>query len=314
MFKALLAVPFLTVPEEETIVPVTVSPTSTDCAAPQRAGRGRRRGTRLAVAGLATSLLMACSSVKTTEPGAVGVSRTQRMSSLVSEADLDSGAQQAYAEVLTKEKQGGNLNVDPAMTQRVRAIAARLIPQTAVFRKDAPSWKWEVNVIRSDELNAWCMPGGKIAFYSSIIEKLNLSDDEIAAIMGHEIAHALREHARERASEQATTGVLVGVGAAILGVGDTGAQLTQLSYQSVFGLKHSRGHETEADRIGVELAARAGYDPRAAVTLWQKMAKATGGGSGPAFLSTHPSPESRITDLQKYAAMTLPLYEAARRR
>lgn len=235
------------------------------------------------------------------------------MSSLVSEADLDAGARQAYAEVLAKEKQQGDLNADPAMTQRVRAIAARLIPQTGAFRKDAPSWKWEVNVIRSDELNAWCMPGGKIAFYSGIIEKLQLTDAEIAAIMGHEIAHALREHARERASEQATTGVIVGVGAAILGVGDTGSQLTQLAYQSVFGLRHSRGHETEADRIGVELAARAGYDPRAAVTLWQKMAKATGGGGGPAFLSTHPSPETRITDLEKYSTLTAPLYEAAKR-
>ncbi len=278
----------------------------------------RRRRHRAAplmagLAAVAAGFLVACSTVQTTAPGAVGVSRTQQMSSLVSEKELESGAVQAYTEILGKERQQGDLNADPAMTQRVRTIAARLIPHTGVFRRDAPGWKWEVNVIRSEELNAWCMPGGKIAFYSGIIQKLQLSDAEIAAIMGHEIAHALREHARERASEQATTGVILGVGAAVLGVGDVGRQLSQMAYHSVFGLRHSREHETEADRIGVELAARGGYDPRAAVTLWEKMSRATGGGSGPAFLSTHPSPESRIADLQKYAAVTLPLYEAARR-
>lgn len=301
--------PLPATPLSPSLPPPAVSPVPP--VGSRRASPWRRPGVVVASAVLAC--LVACSTVKTTEPGAVGVSRTQRMSSLVSEAQLDAGARQAYTEVMTKEKQEGNLNVDAAMVQRVRAIATRLIPQTAVFRKDAPNWNWEVNVIQSDELNAWCMPGGKIAFYSGIITRLNLSDAEIAAIMGHEIAHALREHSRERASEQATTGVIVGVGAAILGVGDTGSQLTQLAYQSVFGMRHSRGHETEADRIGVELAARAGYDPRAAVSLWEKMAKATGGSSGPAFLSTHPSPESRIADLQKYAALTLPLYEAARR-
>jgi len=277
------------------------------------AGHARRIAACLSIA-VSASVPTGCSTVQTTQPGAVGVSRTQQMSALVSEKELQAGAIQAYAEVIGKEQKEGDLNANPAMTQRVRAIAARLIPQTGAFRKDAPGWKWEVNVIRSDELNAWCMPGGKIAFYSAIIDRLQLTDAEIAAIMGHEIAHALREHARERASEQATTGVVVGVGAAVLGVGDVAQQLTQLAYHSVFGLRHSREHETEADRIGVELAARGGFDPRAAVTLWEKMAKATGGGSGgPAFLSTHPSTESRITDLQKYAAITLPLYEAARR-
>jgi predicted Zn-dependent protease len=255
-----------------------------------------------------------CSTVQTTEGGAIGIDRTQRMSSLVSEEELDAGAKKAYLEVLTKEKSEGDLNADPKMTARVRAIAQRLIPQTGAFRADAPKWQWEVNVIKSDELNAWCMPGGKIAFYSGIITKLSLTDDEIAAIMGHEIAHALREHARERASEQATTGLVIGVGAAILGAGQAGADLTQLAYHSVFGLKHSRLHETEADRIGVELAARAGYDPRAAISLWEKMGKASGGGGGPEFLSTHPSAETRIADLRNYSSRVMPLYEKARPR
>jgi len=255
-----------------------------------------------------------CSAVKTTEGGAVGVDRRQMMSPLVSEEQLDAGAVKAYAEMMGKEKTEGDLNADPQMTARVRAIAQKLIPQTGAFRPDAPQWKWEVNVIKSDELNAWCMPGGKIAFYSGIITKLQLSDAEIAAIMGHEIAHALREHARERASEQATTGLVIGVGSALLGAGQAGADLTQMAYHAVLGLRHSRLHETEADRIGVELAARGGYDPRAAITLWEKMGKASGGSGGIEFLSTHPSAETRIADLTDYAARVMPLYEKARGR
>jgi predicted Zn-dependent protease len=287
------------------------SPTAQRRASPRRAGPRR---TWLAAGLLVAGSLFAgaCTTVETTEGGAIGIDRKQRMSTLVSEEELDKGAIAAYNEILTKEKKEGDLNAEPAMTARVRAIAQRLIPQTAVFRPDATKWNWEVNVIKSDELNAWCMPGGKIAFYSGIITKLKLTDDEIAAIMGHEIAHALREHARERASEQATTGLVVGVGAAILGAGQLGADLTQMAYHAVFGLKHSRLHETEADRIGVELAARAGYDPRAAITLWEKMSAAAGSGGGPEFLSTHPSPESRIADLRDYSARVMPLYEKAR--
>jgi predicted Zn-dependent protease len=193
----------------------------------------------------------------------------------------------------------------------VKAIAARVIPTTSVFRPDAPSWAWEVNVIQSEELNAWCMPGGKIAFYSGIITKLQLNDDEIAAIMGHEIAHALREHGRERASEQMTSGLLVNVGVIALGGNQAMAEMAGLAYNVTVGLPNSRTHETEADRIGIELSARAGYDPKAAVTLWQKMAK-LGGAKGPQFLSTHPSNEGRIKDLEGYSVRVQPLYEQAR--
>jgi predicted Zn-dependent protease len=277
----------------------------------QPRGRLHRLASALVLAGaLATA---GCSTVQTTQAGAIGVDRKQRMSPLVSEQELQSGAVKAYTQVLTKERSEGDLNADPAMRSRVQAIAQRIIPQTAAFRADATQWKWEVNVIQSDELNAWCMPGGKIAFYSGIITKLQLTDDEIAAIMGHEIAHALREHARERASEQATTGLVIGVGSALLGGGQAGANLTQMAYHAVFGLKHSRLHETEADRIGVELAARAGFDPRAAITLWDKMGKASSGKSGPEFLSTHPSAETRSADLRDYASRVMPIYEKARR-
>lgn len=274
--------------------------------------RKRWAATAMLATAVTVGLLAGCTTVETTAGGAIGIDRKQRMSALVSEEELQSGAVKAYAEVVTKEKAEGDLNADPKMTARVQAIARRIIPHTGVFRPDAPKWKWEVNVIQSDELNAWCMPGGKIAFYSGIITKLNLTDAEIAAIMGHEIAHALREHARERASEQATTGLVIGVGSAILGAGQAGSDLTQMAYHAVFGLKHSRLHETEADRIGVELAARAGYDPRAAITLWEKMGKASGGGGTPEFLSTHPSPETRTADLRDYAARVMPLYQSAR--
>jgi len=270
---------------------------------------------RAAAAGLAACavLLSGCQSVQTTSPGAVGIERTQRMSSMVSESDMRQQAELSYRETLTKERQKGTLNADPALTSRVRAITSRLIPASAAFRPEAAKWNWEVNVIRSDQVNAWCMPGGKIAVYTGLITKLKLTDDGIAAVVGHEIAHALREHARERASEQMGAQVLIGGASILLGAGQAGADLGGVFYKAFFGLPNSRLHETEADRIGVEIAARAGYDPRAAITLWQKMG-ASGGGSGPEFLSTHPSAETRLKDLEVYSARVMPLYEQARRR
>src|SRR5262245_26031643 len=223
---------------------------------------------------------------------------------------MDKGAALAYRQELTKADQKGAVNRDPEQVKRVRGIAARLIPQTGVFRKDAPGWAWEVNVISSPEVNAWCMPGGKIAFYTGILDKLKLTDDEVAAIMGHEIAHALREHGRERASQQLAQNTGIGLGAAVLGIGGV-ADMASLAADVTLSLPNSRGQETEADRIGVELAARAGYDPRAAVALWQKM-NALGDGQTPQWLSTHPSAETRIRDLEVYAQRVMPLYEEAR--
>ncbi len=260
---------------------------------------------------LAAALVAGCETVRTTEGGTIGLDREQTMSPLISAQEMDRAAAQAYRETLAKAAKQGRLNQDAALVARVRGIAERLIPHTAVFRRDAPNWKWEVNVITSDELNAWCMPGGKIAFYTAIIHKLKLSDDEIAAIMGHEIAHALREHARERASQQAGVGLIIGIGGAVAGAGQSTMDLADMVAQLTFTLPNSRLHETESDRIGVELAARAGFDPRAAVNVWRKMAQA-GGDGPPQFLSTHPSPETRIADLQNYAARVMPLYEKAK--
>ena len=264
--------------------------------------------TKCAAAGLALAALSACQSVQTTEGGTVGIDRKQSMSPLVSSAQMDKSAADAYSKVLSDARAKNQLDQDSAQVTRVRSIANRLIPSTVAFRSDAPGWKWEVNVITSNEVNAWCMPGGKIAVYTGLIKSLNITDDELAAVMGHEIGHALREHGRERASEQ----MVQQLGVSILGafVGDIGAQLSQTVLDVTLSLPHSRTQETEADRIGVELAARSGYDPRAAVSLWQKMGK-LGGSKPPEWLSTHPSDQTRTHDVQSYAERVMPLYEAA---
>jgi len=261
---------------------------------------------------LACALALAsCQTVQTTQPGAVGVDRKQSM--LLSSADVDKSAAQAYQQQMKAAAGKKLLNQDPAQVARVRVIALRLINGTGAFRPDAPKWTWETNVITSPQVNAWCMPGGKMAVYTGLIEKLKVTDDELAAVMGHEIAHALREHGRERASQAYAQAIGLSVVGAALGLGGGSMQLAQIITDVTINLPNSREHEVEADRIGVELAARAGYDPRAAVTLWQKMGQA-GGATPPPFLSTHPSPQNRQNDLAAYAARVMPLYESARKR
>jgi predicted Zn-dependent protease len=254
----------------------------------------------------------ACTPAHTTSAGTVGVDRQQSM--LASSAEVNQSAEKAYAQTIQQARKKGLLNRDPAQTGRVRGIAARLVAVTGTFRPDAPGWRWEANVINSDDLNAWCMPGGKIAVYAGLMDKLALTDDELAAVMGHEIAHALREHGREKVSQ--ATGVdfvatLGGVIGAFYGLdASVGQGLLGVAGDLVFMRPNSREMEQEADRIGVELAARAGYDPQAAVSLWEKMARASGGGT-PQWLSTHPSNETRLADLRRYAERVRPLYLAA---
>jgi len=268
----------------------------------------------LRVALAASLLLTACQSEQTTRSGEIGVDRKQSMTTLVSSREVERQASQEYAQVLAGAGKKGLLNQDPQQVQRVRAIAARLIPQVSVFRDDAPKWKWEVNVLTSKDINAWCMPGGKIAVYTGLIERLKLTDDELAAVMGHEIAHALREHARERMGRQMATQTATAVGAIALQI-FTGVyidpQLAGTFTQAMFVLPNSRENEQEADLIGIELAARAGYDPRAAITLWQKMSQA-GGGGPPEWLSTHPSHDTRLRELQNDVQKVMPLYEKAK--
>jgi predicted Zn-dependent protease len=261
---------------------------------------------------LAACALFVTGCASTTGGGEVQAERKQLL--LVSSQEIEKAAAQGYAQLQTEASQKGVLNTDAALTRRVRAIAQRIEPLTAVFRKDAPGWKWEVNVINSDELNAFCMPGGKIAFYSGLIKQLNLNDDEIAIVMGHEIAHALREHSREQVSQAVAAQTAIGVGSALLGLGETSASVGNTMYQALLATRFSRTHEAEADRIGLELSARAGFDPRAGISLWQKMLKANSGSRPPKFLSTHPAEEERIDQIQSLLPVVQPLYNATRRR
>lgn len=266
---------------------------------------------KLITAALTVAALGATASCQsTTSGGAVGADRQQFL--LVSSDELNKMAAQAYNKLQAESAKKGTLNTDAALTRRVRAIAARITPQTRVFRADAPGWKWEVNTITSKELNAFCMPGGKIMFYSGLIQNLKLSDDEIAVVMGHEIAHALREHSREQVSQAMAAQATIGIGAALLGLGDLPANLASTAYEALIATRFSRSDESEADRIGLELSARAGYDPRAGITLWKKMLSGNQGGSPPEFLSTHPAETRRIQQIESLLPTVMPLYEAAR--
>src|SRR5690242_4376375 len=247
----------------------------------------------------------------TTSGGAVGANRSQFM--LISSEQLEQTAAQGYTKLKADATQQGALNKDQKMLQRVQAIARRIEPQTGVFRKDAPGWKWEVNVIESNELNAFCMPGGKIMFYSGLIDRLHLTDEEIAVVMGHEIAHALREHSREQVSQAIAAQTALGLGTAAFGLSQNTATIANIGYQALIATHFSRTDEAEADRIGLELSARAGYNPRAGVTLWQKMINAQAGGGMPEFLSSHPADETRVQQIESLLPVVMPLYQATRR-
>jgi predicted Zn-dependent protease len=256
--------------------------------------------------------IQGCETVQTTQAGAVGVTRKQQMSTSLTREQIDKQSALAYNQLRQDASQRRVLNTDSILLARVQLIANRLIPQVTIYRPDAVNWKWEVNVFKSDEVNAFCMAGGKIAVYTGLIEKLKITDDELAAVMGHEIAHALREHVREQQSKQQVlggVGIAAVIGGALMGV-NIDPNLTQTGLQVAFGLPHSRQAEVEADDIGLELSARAGYNPKGAITLWQKMT-ALGGGRPAEFLSTHPSPESRAVDLARVGQIVQPLYEAA---
>ncbi|TBU98128.1 M48 family metallopeptidase [Stutzerimonas kirkiae] len=258
------------------------------------------------------ALLVGCQAVNTTSGGSVGVERKQYMFSMVSTEQVNQMYAESYQETLAEASKKGLLKKNDALTKRVDGIARRLIAEVPAFRADASQWDWQVNVIDSPELNANCGPGGKIIFYSGLIEQLKLTDDEIAAVMGHEIAHALREHGREAMSKAYGLQMANQLGAAF-GIGDGSLQLANVGVQYLMTLPNSRSNENEADLIGLELSARAGYDPNAAVTLWQKMA-AAGGSSTPEFMSTHPSPANRTETLQTTIPKVMPLYEASKKR
>ena len=243
----------------------------------------------------------------------VDVGKSSAMRQLVPAASLENSATKQYAQVLAEARAKGALAPDNyPQLQRLRAIAARLIPYAGQWNPRAKDWKWEVNLIGNKQINAWCMPGGKIAFYTGILDQLKLTDDEVAMIMGHEMAHALREHARERLAKTQVTGLGLSLGAQLLGLGQAGDLAANLGTQ-LLTLQYSRSDETEADLVGLELAARAGFDPRASVTLWQKMGAATGNKGKLDFLSTHPSGPNRIKELEANMPKVEPLYRKSAR-
>ena len=258
--------------------------------------------------GLAGSLLMGCGT--TTKDTAAGRHRSQLL--IVSAEEVNQSSLQFYAQQNAEARKKGELITSGPEFNRVYAIMQRMVPQVGVFREDARNWNWELVLINEDTVNAHVMAGGKITFYTGLIRKLNLSDDEIAAVMGHEISHALREHTREKMSQQQATELLFAVGGAAAGAGAGTMQMASMAKKIALDLPFSRSMESEADEYGLELAARAGYNPQAAISLWDKMAK-LGSGGGPGFLSTHPAPGDRKATLTALQPTMQPLYEAALR-
>ena len=242
----------------------------------------------------------------------VDVGNASRLRNIIPAEDLEQAATGQYQELLQQAKaQGALADARHPQLQRLKTIAQRLIPYTVQWNPRAAQWRWEVNLIGSQDINAFCMPGGKIAFYTGILDKLQLTDDEVAMIMGHEMAHALREHSREQLAKNSATSLGLSLGAQLLGLGDIGNLAARMGSQ-LLSLRFSRSDESEADLVGLELAARAGYNPDAAVSLWRKMGEATGNG-GISFLSTHPSGPDRTRELERNIPRVQGLYQAARR-
>ena len=240
----------------------------------------------------------------------VEVGPPSMMSKIVSAEQLEQAAAKQYVELERQAAAKKALAPDGnRQLERLRYIAKRIIPHTYEWNPRARGWNWEVNLIGSQQINAFCMPGGKIAFFSGILDKLKLTDDEVAMIMGHEMAHALREHSREQVGKNMATRGAIEIGSAIFGLGSGGRLAADLGGQ-LLSLRFGRDDEREADLVGLELAARAGYDPSAGVTLWKKMASAGGGGQLE-FLSTHPSGPTRISDIQRNLPKVEPLYARA---
>jgi predicted Zn-dependent protease len=238
----------------------------------------------------------------------VDVGQSSRLAGLVPVAEVEKAAKQQYHQLMQRAAAKRALAPagDPQL-ERVRAVAQRLIPHATAWNPRVAGWRWEVNLIRSSQINAFCMPGGKIAVFTGIVDQLRLTDDELGMVVGHEMAHALREHARERMAKNAATSLGANLLSHVLGLGDVGQTLAGYGAQ-LLTLRFSRGDESEADLVGMEIAARAGYDPRAAISLWQKMGQA-GKNAPPEWLSTHPSGASRIAELQRNLPRVIPLYE-----
>lgn len=270
------------------------------CAAKSSPWFGRRAFLLAAGTGVAGSAL-----------AQVNVGESSRLRSLVPADELEVAAAQQYGELLQQARAKRALAPEShPQLQKLRQISSRLIADAPRWNERAKSWKWEVNLIGSDSVNAFCMPGGKIAVFTGLLDKLKLTEDETAMVVGHEMAHALREHARERIAKSQGTGALLSLGAALFGLGQLGDVAANIGTQ-LLTLKFSRDDETEADLVGLEMGARSGFDPRASVTLWEKMGRESGGGGNLAFLSTHPTGPDRMRRLQENIPRVEGLYRQA---
>ncbi len=260
-------------------------------------------------------LLAAGASVAAPVLAQVDVGDASLMRKLVPADRLEQSAAQQYRQMLAQARaKGALLDSSHPQAQALRNIAQRLIPFALPWNERAQHWRWDVQLIASQQINAFCMPGGKIVFYTGILDQLALTLDEAAMVMGHEMAHAVREHARERIAKTQATSTGLSIGAQVLGLGDWSDVASNIGTQ-LLTLKFSRSDETDADLVGLEMAARAGYNPAAAVSLWQKMGNATGKRQGGlAFLSTHPSGPDRIRALQDNVPKVQRLYEAGRKK
>lgn len=233
----------------------------------------------------------------------------RRQLMLVSEESSIASSRQAYVSTVNELDRAGKLEENPAINARVKTITGRLITEAIKMRPETAKWEWSVVVIDDPKMiNAWCMAGGRMAIYTGLLNKIQPTDDELAQVMGHEISHALAKHTAEKMSVQIASSVgvaVVGIAADNTGVALTGAALTAML---AVNLPNSRAAESEADEIGIELAAKAGYNPAAAATLWQKMGAASKSGT-PQFMSTHPAPENRQKKLQKLATTMMQYYD-----
>jgi Zn-dependent protease with chaperone function len=241
----------------------------------------------------------------------VDVGPPSRVRGLIPAEEIEAASAKQYAEMMAQARQQGALAPDNyPQLQRLRAIATRLIPQSLRWNDRAKGWKWEVNLLGSKQINAFCMPGGKIAVYTGLLDQLQLTDDEAAMVVGHEIAHAVREHARARIAKEQGTGTLLSIGAQLFGLGQLGDVAAGIGTQ-LLTLRFSREDEIESDLVGLEMGARGGFLPEASVTLWEKMGKAAGGNQGPGFLSTHPTGPDRLARLRENVPKVRGLYQQA---
>jgi len=270
------------------------------CAANSSAYIGRRAFLLAAGAGIAGSALPQ-----------VNVGPPSTVRSLVPANELEVAAAQQYGELMQQARAKGALAPENhPQLRRLRAISARLIADAPRWNERARQWHWEVNLISSKSINAFCMPGGKIAVFTGLLERLELSDDETAMVVGHEMAHSLREHARERIAKSQGTGALLSLGAQLFGLGQLGDVAANVGTQ-LLTLKFSRDDETEADLVGLEMGARAGFNPRASLTLWEKMGRESGSNGNLAFLSTHPTGPDRMHRLNENIPRVEGLYQQA---